>query len=107
MQSVMSDDLGQIEDEFLFELSKLVFKHGKPERVVGQIEAVVNACSSDGFREYNQKLCQLLGDLHAQHQMNTKAYVSDHAMIELENVPERDAHGRHLGNVEDRHERSL
>ena len=39
MQSLMSDDLGQIEDDFLFDLSKLVLEflnefvleHGKPE----------------------------------------------------------------------------
>jgi hypothetical protein len=30
----MSDDLGQIEDDFLFDLSKLVLEHGKPERAV-------------------------------------------------------------------------
>ena len=76
MQSVMSDDLGQIEDEFLFELSKLIIENGKPERVISQIESVANACSSDGFRVHNQALCRLLGDLYAKNQIFTKAYVS-------------------------------
>ena len=65
MQSVMSDDLGQIEDDFLFDLSKLVLEHGKPERAVDQVEGVVNACSSDGFCTHNMALCRLLGDMYS------------------------------------------
>lgn len=82
MQSLMSDDLGQIEDDFLFDLSKLVLEHGKPERAIDQVEGVVNACSSDGFRAQNMALCRLLGDMYSKNQTFTKAYVSINGLID-------------------------
>lgn len=48
------DDLGEIEDAYLFELSKIMYAHSERQRAIGLLEVVVNTCVSSEFKEYNQ-----------------------------------------------------
>ena len=74
MQSLMADKLGEIEDEFLYELCCLLVKYGKSERSVQQLETVVDKCVSTGFIDYNRQLCREIAKLHMANQIYSRAY---------------------------------
>lgn len=47
------DNLGEIEDTFLFELCELMFTYGDKARSVGLLEKVANICVSAEFTMHN------------------------------------------------------
>ena len=87
MQSVMADDLSQIEDDFLLELCMQVLKFGQPEKVASQLEAVVNSCKSAGFKVNNRHLCSELAQLYGK-KLNrwTRAYTMSLRALDVDNA---------------------
>ena len=79
-------DIEAVEDDFLFELCELVSKYGDKARVVSLLSNVASTCVSAKFNSHNQRVCSIVGSLHFEKQLFSKAYSYFLRANDLENA---------------------
>jgi hypothetical protein len=67
-------DINSVENEFLYKQCELINKYASSDKVIILLSRVASQCVSNDFREYNEKVCLILGQRYMQKQFWSKAY---------------------------------